>query len=203
MKDKKPKTRWLLVIGIVLLFPVWWWVPKLMSLFSPTVPALSSGPKVAKGQRHFEPEGGFSFIPPDGWEMRSIPQSKFKVAIGPPAGGFTPNILLFKELWPGSLDDYINAASESWAQKKANLVKREDFKTAEGLKGRRLVFENRGDDPVRRQTMYVFDKGETKYGVMCTTVAEGADKLDAVFEDCIQTFRLDAPEKNIPGSLDK
>jgi hypothetical protein len=195
-ESKKSKTRWLLVIGIVLLFPVWWWVPKLMSLFSPTAPALSSGPKVANGQRHVEPEGPFSFIPPEGWEMRSIPQSKFKAAIGPPAGGFSPNIVVLDELWPGSLDDYIKAAIESWGQKKPNIkvVKREDFATAEGLEGRRLILENRGDNALR-QRMYIFPKGETKYVVTCTTVAEGADKLVPVFEDCIKTFRFEEPEK--------
>jgi hypothetical protein len=196
MTDKKPKTRWLLVIGIVLLIFHFWWLPKLVSLFSPTASALSSGPKGASGKRHVEPEGAFSFIPPDGWEMRSIPQSKFKAAIGPPAGGFTPNIFVLDELWPGSLDDYIKAAIESWGQKKPNIkvVKREDFATAEGLEGRRLILENRGDNALR-QRMYIFAKGETKYVVMCTTVAEGADKLDGVFEDCILTFRFDDPEK--------
>jgi hypothetical protein len=201
-EKQKPRTRWMLVGGIILFVFILWSGPKLLSLIGlkPGTP-LSAGDnqnpadKPKKSERHVEPEGGFSFIPPDGWEMRSIPQSKFKAAIGPPAGGFTPNILVFKELWPGSLDDYINAATESWVQKKANLVKREDFATAEGLEGRRLILENRGDDVLRRQRMYIFAKGETKYVINCTTVAEGADKLDAVFEGCIQTFRLEGPEK--------
>jgi hypothetical protein len=149
--------------------------------------------KPRKSQRHVETAGGFSFIPPNAWEMQIVPGRNFKAAIGPPIGGFTPNIVVLDELWPGSLDDYIKAAIDVWPQKQPNIkvLKKGDFATSEGLPGVRITLDNLGKDATRRQNMHVFARGDTKFVIVCTTLAEGADALDAVFEDSVKTFRIE------------
>ena len=43
-------------------------------------------------KRHTEPEGGFSFCPPDGWRIEQKTGDKYKMVFGTPTNGFTPNI---------------------------------------------------------------------------------------------------------------
>jgi len=199
-EKQKPRTRWMLVGGIILFVFILWSGAKLLSLIGLKPGTALSGAdnqiptdKPRKSERHVEPEGGFSFIPPDGWEMRSVPGRKFKAAIGPPTAGFTPNIVVSDELWPGSLDDYIKAGIEVMLQKQPNVkvVKKGDFTTSEGLRGVRITLDNFGKDTTRRQTMYTFARGETKFIVTFTTVAEGSEAFDPVFENTIMTFRID------------
>jgi len=109
IEEQKPRTRWLLVIGIILLLSAFGWAPKLLSISGLKLSPLSEADnqnqsntdKPRKSQRHVETAGGFSFIPPDGWEMRSVPGRKFKAAIGPPTGGFSPNIVVWMSFGPG------------------------------------------------------------------------------------------------------
>jgi hypothetical protein len=200
-EKQKPRIKWMLVIGIMLFFSAFSWAPKLLSVFglNLTAPFSEAGnqsntDKARKSERHVEPEGGFSFIPPDGWEMRSFPgRFKFKAAIGPPTGGFTPNIAVGDELWPGSLEDYIKASIEVISQKpNIKVTKKGDFTTSEGLRGARITLDNFRKDTTLRQTMYFFARGETKFVVTCSTVAAaGSDDLDAVIENSIKTFRID------------
>jgi hypothetical protein len=222
-QEKKPKTRWLLdvVIPIFILLIMSYAcllvILKLLLVLS-VIELPPSSPSASKQmstewfraprqggitQRHVEPQGGFSFVPPEGWEIRSFPGAKYKMAFGPQLGGKTPNIVVADEFFPGSLDDFVKASIESTVQVKPNIkvVKREDFTTAEGLEGRRVFFEDRGIGPAPyRYIVYLFGRGQTKFAICCTSVGESADQLDAVFEGCVKTFRFEGQENVSPPS---
>ncbi len=143
--------------------------------------------------RHVEKAGGFSFVPPDKWKVREWPGRKFKIAVGPAERGFGSNIVVADEAFDGTLDEYVKETKKSLekAFKKYRLVKQEEFKTATGITGARLIIENEQGDKLLRQTFYLFGKPKTMFIVACSTLAEGGDKLDPVFEKSAKTFRFD------------
>jgi len=144
-------------------------------------------------RRHVEAAGGFSFVPPEDWKIRDIPGMKFKAMIGPSAAGFAPNICTVDELFSGSLDAYVkgNLAALQKASRKFHLAQSDDFKTTAGEQGARLVTESENQGRLLRQTFYFFGKRDTKFVITCSTLAEGGDKLDSVFETSIKTFRFE------------
>jgi hypothetical protein len=144
-------------------------------------------------RRHVEAAGGFSFVPPEDWKIRDFPGMKFKAAIGPSAAGFAPNITIVDELFSGSLDAYVkqNLAALQKAFRKFHLAQQDDFKTTAGEQGARLVTESEQQGRLLHQTFYIFGKGDTKFVITCSTLAEGGDKYDSVFETSIKTFRFE------------
>jgi hypothetical protein len=154
-------------------------------------PAPSAGPEDPR--RHTEVAGGFSFVPPDGWNIRPVPGLKFRAAVGPAAAGFAPNINVVDESFRGPLDTYVqgNLASMRQAFQQFRLLRREEFEAAGGLPGARVVSENEVNGRALRQTYYFFARGDTKFVITCTALAEGGDKLDPVFEASLRTFRFD------------
>jgi hypothetical protein len=144
-------------------------------------------------RRHVEPAGGFSFVPPEGWEVRPIPGLKFKAAFGPTSAGFTPNINVVDESFDGPLDAYVqgNIGAARRAFKQFRLLSQDEFNTSGDLRGARAVGENELNGMVLRQTYYFFAKGDTKFVVTCSAQADGGDKLDRVFEASMKTFRFD------------
>jgi len=123
---------------------------------------------------------------------------KFKAMIGPSAAGFAPNICTVDELFSGSLDAYVKGnlaafqeASRKFPSRKFHLAQPDDFKTTAGEQGARLVTESENQGRLLRQTFYFFGKRDTKFVITCSTLAEGGDKLDSVFETSIKTFRFE------------
>ena len=153
-------------------------------------------PGVDKDQdarRHVEKTGGFSFVPPEDWKVRDFPGLKYKIVVGPIGAGFASNINVVDETIKGTLDDYVkgNIAVLQSAFKKFRLVKQDDFKTSAGLQGARLIAESEQNDMLLRQTFYFFGTADTKYVITCSTLAEGGEKLDPVFEKSMKTFRFE------------
>ncbi len=146
-------------------------------------------------RRHTEATGGFSFIPPEGWEIRDFPGKKFKIVVGPVAAGFAPNINIVDESFDGSLEDYVKANLNALpkAFKKYRLLKQDSFVTAAGLKGARVIVEDEQSNRLLSQTFYFFGKKKTKFIVTCSALAEQADEFAPVFEASMKTFRFDTP----------
>jgi hypothetical protein len=154
---------------------------------------LTVGCRDSASKRHVESAGGFSFVPPDGWTMRDFPGMKFKLAAGPAAAGFAPNINVVDEQFNGSLEDYVkgNLATLRASFKGFNLVQQDEFKTTAGEAGKRLITENEQKGRQLRQTFYFFGKGNTKFVVTCSALSDGGEKLDSAFETSMKTFRFD------------
>jgi hypothetical protein len=153
--------------------------------------ALADQPE--EGRRLTEAAGGFSFVVPPGWEIREFQGLKYKIAVGKPASGFTPNINVQDESFNGSLEEYAQASLASLRRvlKEFRLRKQDDFKTAGGLEGKRLILESEQGGKSLRQTVYLFARGNTKFVITCSVLAEGGEKLDPVFEASMKTFRFE------------
>jgi hypothetical protein len=156
-------------------------------------PGPARAQKQDEARRHLEKTGGFSLVPPDTWTVRDFPGLKYKVIVGPTQAGFASNIVVADETFKGTLDDYVKANKDAIMQvlKKAQIVKQEEFKTTDGLPGVRLIFENEQGDKLLRRTSYFFGATDTKYVLTCSTLAEGGEKLDPVFEQALKTFRFE------------
>lgn len=146
-------------------------------------------------RRHTETAGGFSFIPPEGWKIRDFPGRKFKVVVGPANEGFAPNINIVDESFDGSLEDYVKANLNALPKvlKKYRFIKQDDFVTAAGLKGVRVIVESEQNSRLLRQSFYFFSKKNTKFVITCSASAEEGDKLAPVFDGSMKTFRFAAP----------
>lgn len=159
---------------------------------------IENGKEAARAEerrRHTEAAGGFSFIPPEGWQVRDFPGRKFKIVVGPAAAGFAANINIVDESFDGSLEDYVKANLNALpkAFKKYRLLKQESFVTAVGLPGARAIVEDEQNNRLLRQAFYFFSKKNTKFTITCSALAEEGDEFAPVFEASMKTFRFDAP----------
>jgi hypothetical protein len=143
--------------------------------------------------RHAETSAGFSFVPPKGWETRQVSGLKFKAFVGPAARGLAPSINVFDYPFKGPLDAYVkgNLATLQRGLKHFRLLRQDEFKTSQGLPSARLFIEHESEGGLVRQIFYIFDKGDMKFVVTCTVLADRGDKLDQTFEDSMKTFRFD------------
>ena len=108
------------------------------------------------GQRHFENTGGFSFQAPKGWQLREFPGMKYRIALGPAANSFSPNINIVDEAFSGPLKSYVDANRSTLERMSIQLtvLKREPFATASGMKGERMVITSLQQTSLLRQTFY-------------------------------------------------
>ncbi|HKZ02116.1 MAG TPA: hypothetical protein VJ180_07745, partial [Pyrinomonadaceae bacterium] len=63
-------------------------------------------------KRYTGPDGGFSFCPPDGWNLEERTGEKYKMVFGMPSNGFRPNINVKDEQSAAPLADYVAAGIE-------------------------------------------------------------------------------------------
>ena len=153
-----------------------------------------STPAAETGKRHVEASGGYSFCPPNGWEMKEMPGLKYKLAFGPAAGGFAPNINVVDEAFDGSVEDYVKTSLEMVAKafKGFKKIGQSSFKTESGVKGVRLQTESdQGPLRLRQTFFFLAGKGKNKLVVTCSALAENGQKLDSAFEDSLKTFALE------------
>jgi hypothetical protein len=140
-----------------------------------------------------EEEGGFSFVPPEGWAIIEIPGLKFRTAAGPSSDGFAPNINIVDEPFGGSLDEYseINITTMEQVFEDFDLISEEDFETDDGERAVRIAGENVQQGDTLRQTYYLFDAGDTKLVVTCSRLADAQEEADAACDESMETFQIE------------
>jgi hypothetical protein len=144
--------------------------------------------------RHFEPSGGFSYVPPVGWEVTESSQIPYKVAIGPAEDGFAANITIVDEPFAGSLEEYVSASIKSMSEffQGFQLVGQDEVTVEGGATGAKIVVENEQSERKLRQTFYILDAGEKMLVITCTRLSSSSEELDAVCEGSVQTFRFES-----------
>ena len=151
---------------------------------------LVCGCKGENPRRHYEKEGGFSFVPPEGWQMQSVPATKYQMAAGPVALGVPVNLLVVEKEFPGTVDDLVRTVLRTLPPE-FQVRKRETFKGDGDLQGIKLIVEI-GAEPARlRNSMYIIGKGSTKYLVTGTAPAADAATFEALFDASLKTFRFE------------
>lgn len=141
-------------------------------------------------RRHYEEQGGFSYIPPEGWKVMEFPGLKYKISCGQRANEFAPNINVVDEAFGGALDDYVDASVTNMEKlfKNLRIVSREPFSPEGGLSSVKLITENEQFGRPLRQTFFFFDKGNKMYVVTCSALGEGGEELDDLFDAAMKTF---------------
>ena len=144
-------------------------------------------------QRHYEPTGRFSYLPPAGWDLVDSGELAYQVAVGPEQADFSPNLVVLDETFDGSLDDYVAASLTNMGEffQEFRLIDRRTFRSDDGHLGTRLITENVQGGRTLRQTYYFFERGPTKFVLTCTQLAGAGDNLDATCDASAQTFRLE------------
>lgn len=156
--------------------------------------AAPGGPAEAEGARLTEESGGFSYIPPDGWQIKTFAGMKYLISYGPRANGFTPNINVQDELAPVPLDDYarLNLIQISRMYADFKPLGRTAFVTASGLSGVRLAADGTLMGQHTRQVFYLFPAaGARKIIVVATWLASDGNKYAPAVDASLKTFRLE------------
>jgi len=147
----------------------------------------SNAPRAA-----YDKAGGFSYDPPQGWQVVEFPGLKYRISSGPSENGFAPNINVVDEKFSGSLPEYadLNLATLKKMFVEFSVLKREDFQTDDGLAATRLVCEDTQQGKRLRQTFCFFGNSSRKYVVTCTAPADGGAKFDGLFAQSMKSFRI-------------
>lgn len=161
------------------------------STSTPT-PQSADAPTPVPDGRHVESEGGFSYVPPSGWQVVEWPGLEYQIAIGAPIEDFAPNLNFVDEAFSGSLDDYVVATIEILKEVlQARIISQEDFFTDEGERGVKVVTENTQHDAEFYQVFYIFDAGEKKIVATYTRPADQGQENDALVDQSMKTFRIE------------
>ena len=151
----------------------------------PTLPALAQ-------TRLSEPAGGFSYLPPAGWHIKTLPGLKYKISYAMPANGFAPNINVVDEVSAMPLDKYLQFSMVGMrkAYTSLHVLKQAPFVTASGVHGERLAVDGVVGDKHMHQVFYVFPANNRKIVVTASSLASDGGKYDAATDKSIKTFKL-------------
>jgi hypothetical protein len=171
--------------------------PEAVTTQAPTAaprPTDTLAPATMSPDRHYEASGGFSYIPPAGWELVESSRGEYKVVRGPEADGFAPNITIVDEPFSGSLEEYVSSSLENMGDffTELQLISQEEFDPDEGPAGVRIVTENVQSGRALHQTYYLFDAGAKKLVITCTRLAGAGEEMDAACEAGVKTLRIES-----------
>lgn len=143
--------------------------------------------------RHHEPGGGFSLVPPVGWDVREMPGFKYKFLVGPPSGEFAPNINVVDERFPGSAREYVQAALAAAERMFARFQvhTQDEFALDSGLDAVRARLTNEQNGRELDQTMYFVAQGGRAFVVTCTNLSSDSRDFSAAFDECARSFRVE------------
>ena len=162
----------------------------------PTATPAPTATPVDSPDRHYEPSGGFSYVPPSGWELVESSSIQYKVAREPEAGDFAGNINVVDEPFSGSLDAYVTTSVENMSAYFEGLrqISQDEFQPTEGPPGVRLVVENVQGGRILHQVFYFFGASERKFVFACTRLAGAGEEFDAICKESARTFRIESEQ---------
>ena len=147
-----------------------------------------------ESDRYYEAVGGFSYIPPAGWELIDASGAEYKIAVGPEQGDFRPNLVVVDEPFDGSLDEYVSTSIANMGDffEGSQLISQDEFAPQDGPAGVRFVVENAQGGRLLRHSFYCFDAGARKFVLTGTQLAGASVSLEPTFDAAARTFRLEA-----------
>jgi hypothetical protein len=150
--------------------------------------------------RHYEREGGFSFVPPKGWKIETVRGFKYKSAVDYRPSSFPPNIVLTDDPYDGSLEAFtlMFKALARNAFQSLTVIEQKPFVPDGGTSAIRLVIESVQNRLTLHQTIYLFDGGDFKIIAICSRLADRHKDVDALCDASLKTFRLEAKPKATP-----
>jgi hypothetical protein len=149
--------------------------------------------------RHYEPAGGFSYVPPEGWEIaQPASETAYKVARSQSGEGFSANLTMVDEAFTGSLEEYVSLSLDNMSEffEGMQVLSRDPFETDEASSGIRIATQNVQTGLELNQIFYFFDLGTKKLVVTCTRLAESSEEVDAACDASVRTFRFEGDESS-------
>lgn len=142
-------------------------------------------------RRHYETAGGYSVVPPPGWETIDFPAAKYKVFTAAANNGFAANINIVDEGFAGPLTLYVignlNAMKALPGFKK---LSQEDLELDSGADAVKVVAATHQMGNDLRQSFYFIPGKGKKYVVTCTQLAAGQDET-AACDTAARSFRVE------------
>ncbi len=140
-----------------------------------------------------EPSGGFSYVPPAGWKVKTFPGLKYKICYAAPSAGFAPNITTLDETAPVGLDEYVRVsfANMKRAYTKLAIKSQGAFVTNSGLRGSRTVTNGTMQGRNVRQVFYIFPAANNRK-ILATVswLQASGEKYTAATDAAMKTFTL-------------
>ena len=140
-------------------------------------------------------DGLFSYQAPKGWTIKETLVSKYKIALAPSHNGFTANINVVVQPYPGSLADYVTANKQALTTTPVfthfQIRDEKPFTTSAGANGVRLVANDGLGKQDMRQIFYFFaGSSNQKFVVTASALAADADLYASVFDASLKTFSV-------------
>lgn len=136
-------------------------------------------------------QGNFRFTIPDGWASVKLQNTPYQIAAGITIEGFTQNIIVEREEFNGSLQEYLEKAKTLLADQNENIqiTKEEDFSTSRNLKGIKLILENVVETGIAiKQYVYLFKVDFVCFIVSCSVLADEPEEIEEIFDTSMKTF---------------
>lgn len=148
---------------------------------------------IPTNRRHTELLGGFSYVPPLGWQMRELPGLKYKAAFAPATSNSGANLIFLDELNPARLETYValNLAMMKQLWPNLTVISQEWFETDAGQWAIKVVVQNTQYNQNLQQTLYFFNGGTKKVVATYTRLANQGAELDAKSDASMQSFRFE------------
>lgn len=148
--------------------------------------------------RHFEKDGNFSYIPPDGWTLSKIRGFDYMLLLGPANEKFTSNVHFQFEKYPESLEDYVSFSLDRLknARKILKFLSKIPINTLSGLKGYKVIVSNDMNGIPLQQTIYFLDDGNRKFGITYSRLSNEGKEFDSIIDLTIYSFQTDDGCKN-------
>lgn len=144
-------------------------------------------------ERVHEPEGGFSYQKPAGWELQEAPGLRYRIPFRP-SEGYAPNLKLMDEDFEGTLEEYVKNKKATLATLFPGLHQAEStaFETQAGLRGERFSVEVQARDRHLKQMFYLLaGPADRKFMMTCSSLADDADASIPTCDATVQTFVLE------------
>lgn len=150
-------------------------------------------------QRVLAEDGVFSYYVPSDWSVRTVEQSKYKMAFAPltPGKPFRSNVNIVTEPFADTLDAYLKIAVPKMRQQIPNSRELDAgvFVTTSGMHGSKMVFDNTVQDLPLRQHFYIFQKDGMVYIFCASCLTEEAGTFAPLFDRVARTYAFEKMEK--------
>lgn len=130
----------------------------------PTSSLFSSDSNASETSRHYEKEGGFSYVIPEGWELTDIHGLKYQGLIDSKSTNiFVSNIAIAVDQHSGNLADYVDSAIETTETllPTTNIIRISKHVNKQGLTYYSVDLINKIQNIEIMQVLFFFDLGDT------------------------------------------
>ncbi len=144
--------------------------------------------------KHTEPLGGFSYIPPEGWNILEWPGYKYKIAVDNPKKGFASNINIVDAKHDGATLDLCVDESNNFAKNNLSEMKilsKEDFMTTKGLRMIKTVFTMKEKGLIMRCMNYATKNKDKVIVITATMLDEEAHTVETSINNCLKSFEIE------------